>query len=832
MKNSKTIILISLVIFSISFPYSFAEKGTFVDEVKYIQYLEENTALEEVRNGNLDLYYFRMPSDRLESTESRENLKVYESKGGSYSLLVNPAESEQKFNPFSLRDVRFALNYLVDRKLIVNELMTGYGIPMISNYGPFDPEFMAIISQIESFDFRYNPTLAESMITEALSKYGAKKIDSTWHYNDIPIEITIFIRSDDPARKAIGEIVSSELQKIGFVIKKDFGDLNKTFTVVYGSNPADLKWNVYTEGWAGRSVFLRYDPVGLAHMYSPWFSNMPGFNNPGYWNYKHDKLDDITQKIYTGDFDSSENRDQLISDATVLGVEESVRVFLATKIDHYVVNENVNGVINDFGAGVPTRFTPINSQTDSGQLIIGVKQIYQGAWNPVMGFTDAYSNQIWNTLYDPDTFKDPFSGKTIPVRVSWDVSTGGPDGVIPVPNNAIIWEPLTQKWENLKGAKATSKVTFDYTFGNWHHGEEMDINDILYSLYFAREWGLAQTDNDKTFDTEFTPRAAQLVDTIVGIVPVDEDTIEVYVNYWHFDPGEIAAWASLWSTTPWEITAAMEQAVVDGKVSFSRSGATSKSVNWMSLIIPKDSQLISDYLKKFKESQFVPAALEDSYYYDTKSAQLRYDAAIHWINENNHAVISNGPFYLVGYSPESRTITTAAFDDDSYPFPAGTWSKYETVNAPEITGIQMPDMVVKGEPLQIQITTENSSKLQYFISDGKGNQISSGVEDIIDGTVVLNLSEEQTSRFDIGAGNLKLFVVSGTVLRPDFYQTSFLATELSEMPTVEVDSSQIVQEQSDYTGISALVIIVIIGIIIFGKMRNRGKHSISDSFKE
>jgi len=50
---------------------SFAEKGTFVDEVKFIQYLDENTALEEVRNGNLDMYYFRVSSDRIE-TENQE----------------------------------------------------------------------------------------------------------------------------------------------------------------------------------------------------------------------------------------------------------------------------------------------------------------------------------------------------------------------------------------------------------------------------------------------------------------------------------------------------------------------------------------------------------------------------------------------------------------------------------------------------------------------------------------------------------------------------------------------------------------------------------------
>ena len=59
-------------------PSSFGDKGTFVDEIKFIQYLDENTALQEVRNGNLDLYYFRVSSDRLEDYNSRENLQVFE----------------------------------------------------------------------------------------------------------------------------------------------------------------------------------------------------------------------------------------------------------------------------------------------------------------------------------------------------------------------------------------------------------------------------------------------------------------------------------------------------------------------------------------------------------------------------------------------------------------------------------------------------------------------------------------------------------------------------------------------------------------------------------
>ena len=70
----------------------------------------------------------------------------------------------------------------------------------------------------------------------------------------------------------------------------------------------------------------------------------------------------ITQKVYTGDFQSSDERSHLIQEAVVEGINESVRIFLASKIDQYVANENIEGIVNDFGAGVPSRFTPINAK--------------------------------------------------------------------------------------------------------------------------------------------------------------------------------------------------------------------------------------------------------------------------------------------------------------------------------------------------------------------------------------------------------------------------------------------------------------------------------------
>ena len=118
-----------------------------------------------------------------------------------------------------------------------------------------------------------------------------------------------------------------------------------------------------------------------------------------------------------------EQRNRLIQQAIKEGITESVRIFLASKIDQYVVNEKINGVVNDFGAGVPSRFTPINANSYKEELVIGVKQIYQVAWNPVMGLSDSYSRHIWGIISDPATFKHPFSGKTFPIRANWIVDT-------------------------------------------------------------------------------------------------------------------------------------------------------------------------------------------------------------------------------------------------------------------------------------------------------------------------------------------------------------------------------------------------------------------------
>ncbi len=773
-------ILLALLIANIplnSYAQSSQSKGPYADEVIFIHYLDESVAVNEVKAGNLDTYFWSIPLDVVQELRNDPNVKIYESAGGSLSLLLNPAPADDTLNPFAIREVRYAMNYLINRDLIINEVLKGFGVPMYSAFGQYNPDYIVLADVIESFGFKYNPTLAEEMISKALTGAGAEKRDGRWLYNGKQIEVKFFIRSDDPIRKTIGEMIASSLEDIGFKVERVYGDLNKALADVYGSDPREFKWHIYTEGW-GRSALERYDTQLAAQMYAPWFANMPGFKNTEYWNYENKELDDLTEKIFTGNYRSKDERDTLLKRAVTLGVNESVRIFIANTLNPYIVRSDLKGIVLDFNAGITSRFTLINAHKDS--IKVGMKQIYQGAWNPVSGFIDWYSTRISNAIIDPATFRNPHTGDVIPVRATWKVETAGPDGSIAVPSNAIVWDAYSEQWKEVgSNVKAKSKVTFDLKYSRWHNGMMMDKSDILYALYFAFEWGTKESEDDPTYDPEYTATTEKFVQTLKGIRFLDDDTIEVYVDYWHFDENYIADYAALWAGMPWEVYAAMEQIVKDGKAAFSKSVAKAKNIEWLSLIIKSNADMVKDELLNFKNSNIIPKALQGIV--SINDANARYDATIRWINEKGHAVISNGPFYLDSYNPDARTIVIKAFRDPTYPFEQGYWSKFEHLKLAKINSVNAPVSFTRGEEVTItgnvSIDGDVSKDVDvyYFIKDKDGKVVSKGsVKPDVDGSFMIRLSKEDTFMLSTGSNEVKILAVSNLALKPEFYTVSMI----------------------------------------------------------
>ena len=347
---------------------SFANQGTNVDSITFVQHLDENTALEEIQKGTFDIYNYPVPYNEIITDDGNPptDIQIFNSAEGiKYTLFVNPADSTSQFNPFSHKEIRYSLNYLVDRTAIVDEFFHGQGQAILSNFGPTHPDYLLVYRQLDALDIHYNPQLADEMISKILAAEGAVKIKGKWHVDNNPIQIKMFIRDDDPIRLLIGNSLAAELEKLGFTIEKTTGNLRGAFAQVYGSNPVNFTWHIYTESFGGLPV-IKYDNAGLPSYYAPWSSNMPGAGNPSYWNYENKFLDSITMRIYNEDFDNVEQRASLVRQASMEGVQEAVRIFLAVKDDNYIARDGISGIVNAQGMGITSRFTPINVSIEDG----------------------------------------------------------------------------------------------------------------------------------------------------------------------------------------------------------------------------------------------------------------------------------------------------------------------------------------------------------------------------------------------------------------------------------------------------------------------------------
>lgn len=791
------IISFSILFFLINnFPNAYStnqSKGGFSNELDYIRYSNDNVAYQEVGNGNLDVYLSQIPLQLMEDAKKNPNLNIYEKNGLSYGLLINPAASDAAFNPFSKRDIRFAINFLIDRNFIVNDMLKGFGSIITEPYGSSSPEYQNIMDVVEPLKIHYDPLFAYNIISKSMVNSGAKK-DSAgkWIYNGTPVVVKILIRNDDVLRKTFGDLVASELEKIGFIVNKEYGDLIKANRIVYGSNPLDLEWNLYTESFIS-GAFSRYDSSTVGFMYAPWFGNLPGAQNPAFWQYSNSTIDKITQKLIFNNYTSKEERDSLLKKAESIGLNESVRLFFARSHDPYIASNKINGLINDYSAGIANKLSIMNAQKISGSnstLKIGMKQIYQDAWNNVDGCKDFYCRQVYSLITDDAIYLHPYSGDPVPFRNNWTkVISSDPFTKVKVPQDAITWNAYNQTWisDNRSSDVALTKIIIHPLFSKWHSGNLVDKFDLLYSFYFPYEWAINTKKNDKTFDAEYSTLILPSLKYIKGIKMFDNGTFESYVDLWHYDKRQLPSYGTLWPSEPWEITAATERLVMDNKLSYSKTASNINHNDQLSLILPSHAQLIKMELEKMKQERYIPNPLKGKV--SVEYAIKRYDTAIAWISNHNNAVIGNGPYYLELYNPTGGLIKLKKFEDNSYPYSVGYFSKYLNPQTIKIDKVDVPRFIKIGKPFEFSILLSNQKNInnsgnstgiiKYFISD-RNNKIVT--QDLLthpitlnSSNVLINIDENKTKNISIGPAKLKLFVSFEDSPRPNIFEFNLIA---------------------------------------------------------
>ena len=169
----------------------------------------------------------------------------------------------------------------------------------------------------------------------------------------------------------LGDLVSAALKEAGFAVEKNYQPFAPAIQTVYSSDPAQLSWQIYTEGW-GKGAPQRYDFGGVNSYYAPWLGNLPGWQEVGFWQYKNDKLDELGKKLFLGKFKDKAERDDIYRQMTKLGLDESVRVWVATVNSIYAVQTGIQGITQDLAAGPRGLWTLRSAyKPGSNQLTVG-----------------------------------------------------------------------------------------------------------------------------------------------------------------------------------------------------------------------------------------------------------------------------------------------------------------------------------------------------------------------------------------------------------------------------------------------------------------------------
>jgi peptide/nickel transport system substrate-binding protein len=714
--------------------------GPAAERLLYNSFFVDRAPL-DIEADNMDLYLFGLKTEAAEELRGTEGVELIDAPATTVSLILNPAPApEGELNPFSIPEVRQAMQYLVNRDSIAQDIYRGAARPMRTHVGPSDPDFLTIYDIDRGSGISYDPELARELIAEAMTAAGAELIDGVWHYPDEdgepqPVRIKLVGRVEDE-RREIADLVRAELEQAGFEVATTYDQFAPAVQKVYSTDPAAFEWHIYTEGW-GRGAPERYDVGGVNSFIAPWLGNMPGWREEGFWQYENEELDELGQTLFQGQFDSLEERNEIYRTMTQAGLDESIRVWLVTVDNSFPAREELEGVTRDLVAGPRNPWALREAYVPgSDDVRVGHQWVWteRTTYNPVGGLGDVYSVDLWRNLSDPAIWNDPFTGIPQPFRASYEVETAGPEGTLEVPEDALIWDVESKSWAPVPaGTEAVSKVTFDYskyTDSVWHHGQPITVADAVYSI--AQAFDRAYDPEKARIETALAVTARPYLETFKGFRLTEDDQLEAYVDYWHFDEDHIASYANPVSfDMPWEVKAAMDDLVFEQRrAAYSDTAASRFSVPWLSLVLERDAGLVDRTLREMEREEMVPAGVfefGDRTLVTPEEAIARYEAAQEWFDDKDHLVISNGPFYLEQFDPPAQFAELLAFRDPSYPFKPGDLYRGSppALTIDEVTS----DAVVPGEDAVIvaAVTGPGTLGMRYLLLDSAvGEVVASG----------------------------------------------------------------------------------------------------------
>ena len=771
------------------------KNGIICDKVIFSVNMDETVALKDVVEGKQDVLFTRVPPAILStlSDSDRDKLDIYTIPSGSWSLWLNPipnkapythklAGGEVVFNPLAIKEVRYALNWLIDRKKIINEVLAGDGDPMFTAMTPGQPGTYRynLIAIKQGMTDTGDEKLALNMISQALEKASQLpenkgklvKTDKYWQYEGKDIEVKFFIRVDDATgRLPAGRYIADQIEKAGIKVERLEWDRSRTSDSVYGADPAKYVCTMYTEGW-GAGATRRWWDVSVCQMYSPFYGYMPGGATPGYWNYENARLDELGKKGQNGQYLKEEDYWAGNLEATDLGLKEAVRIYLLSTKDSFVANKARFNSRMLYGVGDGLNgwsirsadVKPDESGQFAGQKVLRVSQhsargsLFMSSWDPVGrgGFSDSYCAVVTGATHlkeedeAPHTAEDlefgckvDFSSAQIQPKILSDGTVGGD---VPVPSDAIIFDTKTKQWVAVgEGLTVSTAVKGRFIEGfYWHHGMPINQIDERYASAFVQDWCIKDGEDDPYYDEPLSSNLLEDLKTSKGAIYHEDGSATYYKNFFFAPdtnrtltkvgaPSAKAGNPGRPTVVPWEINEALAEMVVHGAASgtvynFLESGQGATEVDVVSPPCVKD---IKAKIEEFLKEKHIPVYIKGLPGVDEEYVTKRYQATLDFINKYGHAYIGNGAIMLTKIDTDTNSIIAESFD--KFPYKSDYWINKLSIPMSLIDYIKAPNNAKPGEVAEFEI---NVSQFMYPNNE---------TTPLIKGNVLLRLQNEDGS---------------------------------------------------------------------------------------
>ncbi|MDF1615386.1 ABC transporter substrate-binding protein [Desulfurivibrio alkaliphilus] len=782
-------------------------RGALVDEVVFTVESDPGRIVALIERGSHHLYGQGLDSASLfRLIQASSKVDYHLSRGTSVELTFNPALfADGRLNPFRNPKIREAINWLVDRRYVAEELFGGLAAPRYLPLNTALPDYARLAATARELElhYRHDPARAEEVISAELGRLGAERRDGRWFYQDRPVRLTILIRSDDN-RERVGDYIANLLEDLGFEVQRFYRTAEEAARIWIAGDPAMGQWHVYTGAWI--SPVINRD---VGNDFNFYYTSR-GRPEPLWQAYEPDpEFDRLADRLDRRDYASLEERQSLMEQALRLAMQDSARVWLVDKQSIWAHADDIEVAVDLAGGVTGSALWPYTLRFKDGlggRVVIGTPSMLTEPWNPVAGSNWIFDLMIMRSLGDSAVLPDPFTGLYWPQRITQATVTVAADAPV---NRTLEWVELVESrqaiavpadtwidWDAEAGriitvgekhqggitARTRTTIRFedDYLQRRWHDGSRVSVADLIlpWILTFERA-----DEASRLFDPGYLPRFQVYQRHFRGwrITDTAPLTVEVYSDQVFLDAENLVA-NRIPGLQPWHVLGLGIEAERRGELAFSTGQADRLGVEQMSYVSGPSLEILRDYLAVAAKVEHLPFAGELSRWVEPGEIARRYAALQAWVAERGHFWVDDGPFYLHTVRPLEGSLVLRRNPD--FPDLADKWLRFTEPRIPELEidgPLVVPQGSAEGMAVTLHITfagqpypSDEIAEVNYLLFDADDRLQDRGrLEAAGEGRWHLRLPAATLQELGAGANSLEIAVTTANVALPGFATHAF-----------------------------------------------------------